>query len=145
MSAVYTPYTNPVSLEAATWNFGDAALASSVGTNAVVSGSDSAAKANEILNTPPETKAKNGATVGSVLDFMLESWASETKKPTDQTAPWYERHSTFVWSVVLIVLALFMFSRGLGMIGEEGVSTIAMIGDPEKYPGIGHAVKSMRK
>lgn len=145
MSANYAPLINPTALDAMTLQFGDGALANSVGTSAVVSGADPAANANAAMNTPPETKPNKGLSVGSVLDFMLESWADNIKKPENQSLPWYERHSTLLWSIVLVVLALFMFSRGLGMIGEEGVSTIVQLEDPTKYPGIGHAVRAMRK
>lgn len=142
----YAPFTNPVALEAASWQFGDAALASSHGTSAVVSGADSAQSAHTAFDTPPETK-KSSTDIGSVLDFYLKDVGERVigKGSGDASLPWYERHSTLLWSVVLVVLGLFMFSRGLGLIGEGAEDSVETIGNPSKYPGIGHAIQAMKK
>lgn len=143
-TSVYQPYVNPVALEAATWRFGDDALASAHGTSAVVSGADPSASVSQSMDTPPATKP-NPISVGNVLDYFLLDVVGNKGEKAGSSSPWYERYSTILWSVLLVVLGLLLFSRGLGLIGEESASTVLSIEDPAKYPGIGHAIQRMKK
>lgn len=141
MSESYSPYVNPVSLEASSWQFGDAALASALGSSAIVSGADSAKFSAGVMSSAPEILPKSTNT-----DEILDFYSSVSEPATQNTvSSFYERNYGLIWSVVLVVLALFMFSRGIGMIGEEASSTVLEFGDSVKYPGIGHAVKAFGK
>jgi hypothetical protein len=51
----------------------------------------------------------------------------------------------FLWSVVLVVIGLMLLSRGFGLLGEEGESVIVNLANPDKFPGVGHAIQGLRR
>ena len=139
----YVPGVNLTALESSPVSWGGGASANILGTSANASGSDPAAHVDKALTTPPETAPKAGygsmTFLESVLDILPESLVSKVPGSNKTT---FSR--TLIYSVVLVVIALLVFSRGLGMLGEEGAGVIVDMGDPAKYPGIGHAVQGFK-
>ena len=50
-----------------------------------------------------------------------------------------------LYGAIFVVVGLFVISRGFGMIGEEGENVVVSLGDPTKFPGIGHAIQGIKK
>jgi hypothetical protein len=141
----YIPNVNLTALESSPVSWGGGAAANLLGTSANALGSDSAASVNKGLTTPPETAPKDNygskSFLALVLDYSFASKEIKAKADTELSSRW----NVVLWSALLVVIALFLFSRGLGMIGEEGEGIVVDMASPVKYPGIGHAVQGMKR
>ena len=143
----YIPGVNLTALESSPVSWGGGAAANYLGTSSNAIGSDPVASVDRAASTPPETvpNASYGTKgfLAAVLDFANPLSSADTKtKAEDKITSGF---NVVLWSVLLIVIALFLFSRGLGMIGEEGMGIVENMADPVKMPGIGHAVQGIKK
>jgi hypothetical protein len=139
---------NPQAFDAMPLTWGDTALANEFGTSASAMGHDSASATKSAMTTAPET-AKNPFSLNWSLDDYLQMFKSGTlplfgpllpsmKAPAlgssksasgNAVASFYTNHRNLVLSLVLVVLALVMFSRGFAKLGAEGIQVIEKMGN----------------
>jgi hypothetical protein len=143
-------------LDTMTFSWGDPALANANGTTAFASGTDPISSVTMGKTTPPETFPD-----GSPQDFAWwekyfafgpgaeakvkaaeKAAAIATGKPVSN---FWEDIKPFAYGAIVVVIGLFVVSRGFGLLGEEGSGVIVDMANPVKYPGIGHAVQHFKK
>lgn len=145
-------YVNPAALEALTLSWGDTALANEGGSSSVITGWDSAHSAAKAVTTEPET-VQSGSLLDSISEwskkylspgipvfsplvpFGMQMPESLTPKGVGEGAVAGAIKGTkssinwrnIIGSVLLVIVALMILSKGLGMFGAEKVSVIAKL------------------
>lgn len=155
-------YVAKTGLETMPFTFGDGALANIFGTSATVSGADGVDSVSKALNTSPES-ASDKLGFLDAFDTVLSGFISVpggapgipilTPSPTSRLSQEQKTNQTVATStlykvaisVLFVVIGLFVLSRGFGLLGEEGSDVIVNLGDPAKFPGIGHAIQGVKK
>ncbi len=149
----YAPYVTKTALDSMPLSWGDSALANTFGTTAQATGTDSADGVSQAMATPPETAAKKDwySIFISALEGSVAQNAPTSGKLLGQTLPTSqsleEKKATWrkiLYAALFVVIGLLVISRGFGLLGEEGSDVIVNLGDPKKFPGIGHAVKGLK-
>lgn len=141
-------YVNPMALDASPFIWGDTAQANEFGTAASASGYDASKNAKTAMQSEPESTQQK-----SLLETLnsWEAWgdflnkypllgpffvdASKIGKAEQESAikqgktvgTFYERNRNLVVSIAIIVLALVMFSKGFGRLGQEGIQIIEKV------------------
>lgn len=140
--STYLPTVNAMALDSSTWQWGDGALANSFGTVAQASGTDAAAGVNTALVTPPETKRFD------LSDYLVIGSDAVAKKKAQLAAQGATDSGSFkpyFYGAIAVVIGILVISRGFGLLGEQGESVAVSLANPAKYPGIGHAVQSLKR
>jgi hypothetical protein len=132
------PFTLPGEEVSKTFTGSDAfsTVASSLATEPqVASGVNSSTSfADKIFGVPPAAQA------------IRDQARNEGTGPWILGQKWFDDNGKRVlYGALFVVVGLFVISRGFGMIGEEGENVVVSLGDPTKFPGIGHAIQGIKK
>jgi hypothetical protein len=139
------PFTLPGEEVSKTFTGSDAysTVASSLATEPQVAGStDFNTRLNNILTGALSNNLYTDMTMpdGSVIKANPNTKPGGVLRPDSNSIL-----KPILYGALFVVVGLFVISRGFGMIGEEGENVVVSLGDPTKFPGIGHAIQGIKK
>lgn len=140
----YSPYITKTALDAS-----PVVMASSDGIQAIHTGADAAALANNSASNAPQNPQGFGLTfneflnnlplIGPAAQIGVGTGMAIAEKPKAAAVT-----KNIVYGALIVVIGLLVLSRGFGLLGEEGSDIVVNLGNPKKYPGIGHAIQGLK-
>lgn len=124
----------------------------------IYSGSDPVPTVQAGLATEPQknntdwiTKALEGALSNNLYEpLTLPDGTVIKENPNTKLGGVLRPDSTsitkpVIYAALFVVVGLLIISRGFGLLGEEGANIAVNLTNPEKFPGVGHAIQGIRK
>lgn len=115
----------------------------------VFTGSDSLATVQNGLSTEPQAGSPPDGSLSWLeahgIGIGSES-AARAKAASEQgktSLPGFD-FKTLLYPALFVVIGLLVISRGFGMIGEEGTDVLVNLENPQKFPGVGHAIQGIK-
>jgi hypothetical protein len=149
MSSNYVPYVSKTALDSMPLTL------PGVDVSQIFTGSDSAATVNAGVQSEPKTQDKFTAALEGALQnnlYVPLELGGKTYAANPNTGVGGVLNPNansiakpIIYAALFVVIGLLIISRGFGMIGEEGSDLVVNLANPEKFPGVGHAIQGIRK
>lgn len=117
-------------------------------TSQIVTGSDPATSAPDhgFGENPPDGSASwtdKFFTYGPNARARFEA-ANKAAGESTQSGS-FTSFKPVLYGALVVVIGLLIVSRGFGLLGEEGENVVVSLGNPQKFPGVGHAISGLKR